>query len=199
MRVACPQATGYSCRVFTKKAKRLFLVLCYENSLFAFWQSAAARKNQPSLNQQYCTMPVPLPAVTLGVTINRDARDVYAYVANAAHFPQWAKGLCLSIEPTGTPGTWLATTPQGKVTVRCTPPNSFGITDHFVRPAGGGEEVYVPMRVLQNQNGATVQLTVFRLPGMEEAQFAQDQQAVQKDLDTLKQLLEIPAHGNASS
>ena len=61
--------------------------------------------------------------------------------------------------------------------------------DHYVRPARG-DEIYVPVRVIANGSGTEVLFTLFRLPGMSDAQFAQDAALVERDLKTLKELME---------
>lgn len=80
-------------------------------------------------------------------------------------------------------------TPQGPVTMRFIERNALGVLDHYVTPAPG-VEVYVPMRVLANGTGSEVLLTVFRLPEMSEEQYAEDVALVERDLSTLKRVLE---------
>jgi hypothetical protein len=47
--------------------------------------------------------------------------------------------------------------------------------------------------VLPNGAGSEIVFTLFRRPGVSAAQFAQDAEAVEKDLHTLKRLLESGA------
>ena len=47
-----------------------------------------------------------------------------------------------------------------------------------------------PMRVLPNGDGSEFVFTLFRRPGMSPAEFAEDRTAVERDLRTLKGLLE---------
>ena len=129
------------------------------------------------------------PAHTLSKSINRSASYVYGFIANPANLPQWAPGLCLSIQKTNKENTWLAQTANGPVSIRFAEQNKFGIIDHHVTLATG-QEVYVPLRVIANNEGSEVIFTVFRLPGMNDEQFKNDVAAVQKDLDALKLLLE---------
>lgn len=70
-----------------------------------------------------------------------------------------------------------------------TPRNSFGVVDHTVIRASG-QRVYVPMRLIANGRGCELLFTLFREPGMSDAQFASDAGFVQRDLDGLKRLLE---------
>jgi hypothetical protein len=53
-----------------------------------------------------------------------------------------------------------------------------------------GPEVYMPMRVLPNGEGAEVLITVFRQPGVSDEKFAEDTHWVRRDLEALKTLLE---------
>jgi hypothetical protein len=124
---------------------------------------------------------------TISVFIDRTPQDVYAFAAAPENLPQWAIGLGTSIEQVH--GEWVAQTPDGPVTVRITAPNPFGIMDHSVRLASG-TEVYNPMRVVPHRAGAVVLFTVFRRPELTAEQFAQDTAAVERDLHTLKQVLE---------
>jgi hypothetical protein len=124
---------------------------------------------------------------TISVYINRTPQDVYAFAAEPMNVPQWAVGLGTAIEQVN--GDWVAQTPNGPVTVRITESNPFGIMDHSVRIASG-QEVYNPFRVVPRGAGAVVLFTVFRRPEMTDEEFAQDTGAVERDLHTLKQVLE---------
>ncbi|MFX3897741.1 hypothetical protein ACJBU5_11230, partial [Streptococcus suis] len=53
-----------------------------------------------------------------------------------------------------------------------------------------GEEVYVPLRVIPNNDGCEVSFTLFRMPDMSEGKFAEDAAWVLRDLTALKAVLE---------
>jgi len=120
---------------------------------------------------------------TVSISIKRPVADVYAYLADPANFPQWS----LFIREIRREGDdWLATTPSGSVLMRFTPPNEFGILDHYVT-VSPELQVYVPLRVVANgEDGSEVLCTIFRLPGMDEAQFAADIALVRTDLAGLQ-------------
>jgi len=120
---------------------------------------------------------------TVSISIKRPVADVYAYLADPANFPQWS----LFIREIRREGDdWLATTPSGSVLMRFTPPNEFGILDHYVT-VSPELQVYVPLRVVANgEDGSEVLFTIFRLPGMDEAQFAADIALVRTDLAGLQ-------------
>ena len=80
-------------------------------------------------------------------------------------------------------------TPQGPAQIWFAEKNDFGVLDHYVTLASG-VEVYVPMRVVPNGSGSEVIFTLFKTPEMSDKQFAEDAGMVQRDLRTLKSVLE---------
>jgi hypothetical protein len=73
--------------------------------------------------------------------------------------------------------------------VRFAAPNDLGVLDHdVILPSGA--TVHNPMRVVPDGPGSTVIFTLLRLPGVSEAKFTHDAKWVEKDLTTLKELLE---------
>ena len=65
--------------------------------------------------------------------------------------------------------------------------NEHGVMDHIV-DAGTGGEIHIPLRVVQNGDGAEVMLTLYRQPGMSDERFAADAKWINADLKTLKGL-----------
>lgn len=112
-----------------------------------------------------------MPSRTVSIRIELPHTEVYAFLTEPGNSAKWASGM-------DTSGT-----------VTTTEPNEFGILDHTVH-LPDGFDVYVPMRVIRNGGGTEVLFTVFRLPDMDDEQFAADVDAVLKDLRTLKGLLE---------
>lgn len=131
-----------------------------------------------------------LPAQTLSITVLRPADDVYAFLSAPANFASWAEGFGSRLKETDTPGTWRFIMANGKnATAKFTAPNPFRIADHYVYP-GNGQEVYVPMRVLDNGSDSEVLFTLFRQPDMTDQMLANDKAAVLRDLGNLKKVLE---------
>lgn len=124
---------------------------------------------------------------TLSVTIACPPRKVYEFVSNPENLSRWAAGLCKSVRKSD--GDWIAETPQGPVQIRFAEKNDFGVLDHYVTLASG-VEVYVPMRVVPNGSGSEVIFTLFKTPDMSDKQFADDAGLVERDLKTLKSVLE---------
>jgi hypothetical protein len=129
-----------------------------------------------------------LESRTLSIAIGRSWKDVYEAIWRPESFPKWASGLSQSsLEKVG--DSWQAEGPTGAVRIRFTDHNLFGVMDHYV-DTGSGPEVYVPLRVIANAEGAEVLLTLFRHSGMSEQQFLADIEWVKRDLIALKALLE---------
>ena len=91
-------------------------------------------------------------------------------------------------------GEWIAETPQGQAKVRITEKMHFGILNHYVRLLSSpniDEEVFVPMRVVQNGSGSEVIFTVFQLADMSEDKYAEDIKMGSKICKIWKVLLRI--------
>lgn len=123
----------------------------------------------------------------LSVSINCHPAQAYAWLSLPENFPQWAAGLATSLREVN--GEWVAESPFGAMKIIFSPPNEFGVLDHWVYPEVGGE-IYVPLRVVPNARGCELVLTLFRMPDMTDAKFAADAELVQRDLAFAKKLLE---------
>lgn len=128
-----------------------------------------------------------LRSKTLSVSIERPPRDVYGFVSNPENLPEWAEGLSRSVRKAK--GEWIVETAAGPMSFRFVGPNEFGVLDHYVSPTPG-LEILVPMRVVANGSGSEVIFTVFQLPNTSEEKFAEDVRLVERDLKTLKDVLE---------
>ena len=126
-------------------------------------------------------------AMHLSVSILRDWREVYDFVADPRNLPHWAAGLGKSVRQVD--GEWWASTGQGEVKVRFAASNELGVLDHVVA-IGPGKEVHVPMRVVANGGGCEVVFTLYRQPGMSDEKYDEDAGLVEQALETLKRVLE---------
>jgi|SRR3989344_1311470 len=124
---------------------------------------------------------------TLSVTVACPPRKVYEFVSNPENLPLWAAGLGKSVRKSG--AGWTVDTLQGPAQIRFAEKNDFGVLDHYVKLASG-IDVYVPMRVVPNGSGSEVIFTLFKTPEMSDKQFAEDAGLVERDLKTLKSVLE---------
>jgi ketosteroid isomerase-like protein len=123
----------------------------------------------------------------MSVSIRRSPREVYAFISNGENIPRWAAGLGTTVRRAG--DEWLASGSIGSVRVRFTAPNDLGVADHDVT-LPSGDTVHNPMRVVPNGVGSTVIFTLLRQRGVSKQQFEEDAQAVARDLETLKAMLE---------
>lgn len=129
----------------------------------------------------------PLPARSISVIIACGFDEAYGFTRQPENFPRWASGLASSLRQEGP--AWAAKTPQGEARVLFSPPNPYGILDHWVALPRQAE-IYIPLRMIANGSGTLVVFTLFRQPGMDDAAFERDAAMVEKDLRALKTLLE---------
>ena len=129
----------------------------------------------------------------VSVFIARRPAEVYAFASDPRNLPRWAAGLARS-EVTQDGDGWAADAPFGRIRIRFAPPNPFGVMDHDVE-LESGVTVHNPMRVVPNGEGSEFVFTLFRRAGMSDAELDRDKAAVERDLDTLKSLLERAAPG----
>lgn len=140
--------------------------------------------------------------------IDRPLSVVAEFLADPLNMNHWAAGMGHSLRQDG--GGWQAQGPDGPLCIRFSPPNAFGIADHWVtlpgRNGAADTVVYVPLRVIAHEASdahgteksgteksvSEVQFTLLPLPGMSDADFARDAALVRRDLETLKAFLEKP-------
>lgn len=128
-----------------------------------------------------------LSSQNISMTIARNWLDLYETIWKPEYFPKWASGLCSgTLEPEG--NHWRARNSEGSLKIRFTPHNPFGVMDHWIN-GGTGKEVYMPMRVIANEQGAEVIITVYRQSLMSDDKFLQDIERVRKDLTQLNCIL----------
>lgn len=128
---------------------------------------------------------------TVSVGIAVAPQVVYDYAADPANLPTWAPGFVKSIAQHGS--HWTAETSLGPVKMRFTPVNELGVLDHDVELPTG--TVHNPIRVVPNGDGCEVLFTLVQLPGVADAQFEIDMDAVRADLNKLRTVMEHRAAG----
>lgn len=127
------------------------------------------------------------PIRHLSISIARPFALVNEFLSHPENFQKWASGLGAGFKKVG--AQWIVEGPEGPVEVDFTPPNPYGVADHVVR-VSPEVKILIPLRVLSNNDGSEVVLTLFRLPSMDEGKFATDAEWVMKDLQKLKSVLE---------
>lgn len=126
-----------------------------------------------------------LSSHTLSLAIHRNWVDLYETIWKPEFFPKWTSGLG-RLEPDG--NGWKGRGPQGAVKVRFTEHNPFCIMDHYI-DSGYSKEIFVPMRIVANEEGSQVLLTIFRQPLLSDEKFTQELESVKRDLQALHTLL----------
>jgi hypothetical protein len=126
-------------------------------------------------------------SVHINVSIDRPADTVYEFASNPENLPKWAAGLGESIK--NVDGDWIAESPMGRIKVKFADKNKFGVLDHDVT-LSSGTKFYNPMRVFPNNDGSELIFTLYRQPDMSDQMFAEDADAVTRDMRKLKTLLE---------
>ena len=132
-------------------------------------------------------MSATLESRTLSVRIERPYDEVYDFVSQPANFAKWAAGLGNGLREDG--DSWLAESPVGPIRIRFSPRNAYGVLDHR-NTLPNGEQVYIPMRAIANRDGAEILFTLFREDDWSDERVEADAALVQRDLQTLKALLE---------
>lgn len=129
-----------------------------------------------------------LDAKVITCSVQRNAQDLYEVLWRPQNFTRWASGLSSSSLEYDDMG-WKAQGPEGTIRITFTEHNSLGVMDHWV-DLGDGRTVYVPLRIVPNEDGSEAMLTLFRQPGMSTERFAEDEALVRRDLAALKILAE---------
>ena len=131
-------------------------------------------------------MPKTFEVRHVSVSVERPPREVYRFASNVETWPRWAHGLG---NVTRSGDDWIAKGPLGEVKVHFSPPNDFGVLDHDVTLPSGAT-VHNALRIIPNGEGSEVIFSVLRLSGTSESDFRADTDAVGKDLQQLKRLVE---------
>lgn len=134
------------------------------------------------------TLRKPAEARTFSVSIQRPADVVYGYASEIDNLPRWASAFGAHVEKTSDT-TAIVALPEGRATIEFAPLNPFGVLDHWVTSADGVRNA-VAMRVIPNGDGALVLFTLFRAEAMSAERFIEDCDWVERDLATLKEVLE---------
>jgi hypothetical protein len=129
-----------------------------------------------------------MQAQTISVFIELPWQEVYEAIWRPEVFARWATGLSAAGLHDDN-GVWRAKGPGGgDAILRFTGHNAFGVMDHTV-VLRSGAEIYVPMRVVANGDGAEVMLTLFRQPGVSVEAFEHDANWVRRDLAQVRDML----------
>jgi hypothetical protein len=160
-------------------------ILILSSSMLVAWNDAFCQDS--TLKPLTKTNSMTYPVKNISISINRSANEVYRFASNPENFPKWV-AFVKSVSNQGK-DIWLGKSDLGDIKIKWTPANDFGIIDHQVT-LPTGETVNNPMRVISNNKGCEFIFTLFRMPNRTEKQFTEDAEAVTKDLQKLKEIME---------
>jgi hypothetical protein len=126
------------------------------------------------------------PVKNISISINKPAEEVYQYAVNPENLTKWVQ-FVKSMSKQG--DYWLGKTDLGDIKIKWPSPNPYGIIDHQVTLTDG-ETVNNVMRVVPNNKGSEFIFTLFRMPNRTDREFNEDAEAVLRDLQKLKEILE---------
>ena len=126
---------------------------------------------------------------TQTITVERHPQGVFAFVAEPANLPVWAKGFARAIQRDG--DAWRVTTPHGEeVGIRYVADPACGIVDFHISPAPGVEFV-AASRVVPNGRGAYYICTQFQPSTMPHAVFESHVRTLPQGLVILNHTLQL--------
>ncbi len=114
-------------------------------------------------------------------------QDVIAFLSDLGNWKSWAPWVRSVARSSGR--TWQIQTEGGPMTFRFVEPNSLGVLDHEVTLASG-VTVLNSMRVLPNDTGSELVMTIFQSPPASDEEFERDVHAVTGDLARIKHAAE---------
>ena len=130
-----------------------------------------------------------LASHVLTVSIRRSYEEVYDFLMEPLNFTRWASNPGAEMEPLGS-GDWLVDLPRGRSVIKFAPHNDFGVLDYQVFKPGEEGGPATPVRLVPNQEGATLLLVWFQMADVDDAQFRSEIEWIASDLNRLKTLLE---------
>ena len=127
-------------------------------------------------------------SITKTVRLDCDPERAFAFLADPGNWPRWAVVNVKSTSPSGDPEWWDMVTPHGAAKLRLRADPRHGILDHDFVDAQASWSV--PARLVRNGGGAEFVITFFQPPRFSDAFFDQQIALVDRELATLKAILE---------
>lgn len=127
-------------------------------------------------------------SITLSVSAAVPPAVVARFVRDPLNLPVWAPAFCHSVA--WVDGEWVVQSPAGTVRLAFVPDNPYGVLDHTVQ-LPNGVLICNPMRVVPCGRGSEILFTLFRQPGQSDDELEHDVDLLYRDLQTLRQVLEL--------
>lgn len=126
---------------------------------------------------------------TISLSIDCSYEATYRFLADPRSYGEWAAVEKLTYRPLGD-GDWEGVANIGGMRhFRFTRVNEFGVLDHAMF-VPGEEPLWMPMRVMPNEEGTDLVFTFYQRPGMSDEEFASTIEWITTDFLALKALLE---------
>ncbi|HLI20238.1 MAG TPA: hypothetical protein VKV32_03915, partial [Stellaceae bacterium] len=129
------------------------------------------------------------------VSLDCDVDTAFAFLADAANWPEWAIVNVKSTSPTSDPDWWDMKTPHGAARLRIRADARYGILDHDFVDAQASWTV--PARIVPNSTGAEFMITFFQPPSFTDDFFDAQIKLVDLELAQLKKVLEASSNRRA--
>lgn len=126
-------------------------------------------------------------SVIKSVDIQAAPEKVYAFLADAMNWPQYAIVNLRSVSP-GQDGWFKAVTKFGEGEIKVIGTKELGVLDHIWRDPQASWQVYA--RVVPNGEGSTFIMTLFQPPVMSGSQFDHAMKEMDTEMVKLKEILE---------
>jgi Polyketide cyclase / dehydrase and lipid transport len=125
---------------------------------------------------------------TQSIIIDVPLAAVHAFVADPANLPRWAVGFACGVRQEN--GRWIVQTGAGEMPVGVDADETCGVVDFRMEPAPG-VSVRAFSRVMPAGEGSVYVFTQLQAPGMPDAVFDAQVQALGHDLVALKAVMEV--------
>lgn len=123
---------------------------------------------------------------TQTIRLGATARAAFDFIADPANLPAWAVGFCRSIRKDG--DRWIVDTGASRVPLAVDADARHGTIDFRMTPAPGVEAVAYS-RVVACDDGCEYVFTQFSAPGMPDAAFDANVEALKEELIVLRSIV----------
>jgi hypothetical protein len=124
------------------------------------------------------------------IPIRRSYEEVYGFLSAPENFVLWGGANPGSQMQHIAGADYLVDLPRGRLVMRFSPVNKYGVLDYQVFPQGADSGPVTPVRLYANQEGCEMVFTWYRREGVSDEQFASDAEWALSDLLRMKAYIE---------